>query len=54
MPDSSAGTKELYFAWIGRVAAISALAFHNHKEQMFHVEHQHETKLLNSGIRLSR
>jgi|SRR5579872_354060 len=29
MPDSSAGTKELYFAWIARVGAISALTFHN-------------------------
>jgi hypothetical protein len=36
MPDSSAGTKELYFAWIAGVGAVSVPAFHR---QMFHVEH---------------
>jgi hypothetical protein len=39
MPDSSAGTKELYFAWIARVEAVCAPGFHSHIVQMFHVEH---------------
>jgi hypothetical protein len=29
MPDSSAGTKELYFAWIATVRVLSGLGFHS-------------------------
>jgi hypothetical protein len=36
MPDWSAGTKELHFALIAGVGAVSVPAFHR---QVFHVEH---------------
>jgi hypothetical protein len=41
MPDSSAGTKEFYSAWIARVGAVSAPGFHR---QMFHMEHCSEDR----------